>query len=118
MLLVNDSTIASSRPVCQPCQVQGPVMVTRRSVGIFLRLRRWADERSCQPSFMVSKSSPLVWPSLWQVLQLYQLLADRKASWNRVSPRRAIEGVAGPPRGIVAATDAEPVSITWIALLR
>src|SRR3954452_5096605 len=118
MLLVNDSATELSRSVCQPCQVHGLVKATRRKVGTFLRLRRWADERSCQPSLRVSKSSPLVWPSLWQGLQLYQLLADRKASWNRASPRRTTEGVPGPPSGIVRATDAEPVSTTWIALLR
>ena len=80
MLLVNDSTIASSRLVCQPCQVQGFVFVTRRRVGTFLRLRRCAVLRSCRPSLSVSKSRPLVWPSLWQVLQLYHWLCERVAS--------------------------------------
>ena len=49
----------------------------------------------------MSKFRPLVWPSLWQVLQLYHWLNDRSASWNTISPRRASESVVGPPRGIV-----------------
>ena len=77
MLLVNDSTIESSRLVCQPCHVQGLVLVTRRSVGAFLRLRRCAELRSWRPSLSVSKSRPLVCPSLWQVLQLYHWLCER-----------------------------------------
>ncbi len=97
MLLVNDSTIASSSSSCQPCQVQGFVSVTRRRVGTFLRLRRWKVLRSCRPSFSVSKSRPLVWPSLWQVLQLYHWLNDRAASWNTTSPRRASDGSWGRP---------------------
>ena len=61
MLLVKDSTIASSRVSCQPCQVQGLVCVTRRRVGTFLRLRVWKVLRSCRPSLRVSKSIPPVW---------------------------------------------------------
>src|SRR4051794_41378091 len=101
MLFVNDSTVASSRRVCQPCHVHGLVKETRRSVGTFLRLRRCAVERSWRPSFRVSKSRPLVWPSLWHVLQLYHWLNDRVASWNTTSPRRASDGSFGPPRAIV-----------------
>src|SRR5215469_17324686 len=101
MLLVNDSIIASSSPVCQPCQVHGLVWVTRRSVGTFLRLRRWNVLLSNRPSLSVSKSRPLVCPSLWQVLQLYHWLNDRVASWKIISPRRASEGVSGPPRAIL-----------------
>ena len=43
-------------------------------MGTFLRLRRWDVLRSWRPSLSVSKSRPLVWPSLWQVLQLYHWL--------------------------------------------
>ena len=89
MLLVNDSTVASSRLVCQPCQVQGLVSVTRRRVGTFLRLRTWNVLRSCRPSLSVSKSRPLVWPSLWQVLQLYHWLNECAASWKTISPLRS-----------------------------
>ena len=77
MLLVNDSTIESSRLVCQPCHVHGLVLVTRRRVGTFLRLRLWAVLRSWRPSLSVSNSRPLVCPSLWQVLQLYHWLCER-----------------------------------------
>src|SRR5207248_5716524 len=110
MLLVYDSTVASSRRVCQPCQVQGLVWVTRRRVGTFLRLRRWKVLRSCRPSLSVSKSRPLVWPSLWQVWQLYHWLKDRPASWKRISPRRASETALGPPSGIVPTSWADSAS--------
>src|SRR4051812_1175885 len=112
MLLVNDSTIASSRLSCQPCQVHGPVRVTRRRVGTFLRLRRCAVLKSCRPSLRVSKLSPLVWPSLWQVLQLYHWLNDRSASWKRISPFLASESVLGPPSGIVRTSLASSASTT------
>ena len=36
-----------------------------------------------------------MWPSLWQVLQLYHWLNDRSASWKRISPFLASESVFG-----------------------
>src|SRR4051794_28377618 len=100
MLLVNDSVTASSSSFCQPCQVQGPVFATPRRVGTFFRLRLCSVPLSCQPSFIVSKSAPLVCPSEWQVLQLYHWLNDRVASWNNASPLRTSDGVVGPPSEI------------------
>ena len=118
ILFVNDSSMASSRSVCQPCQVQGPVCVTRRRVGTFLWLRRCAVLRSWRPSLRVSKLRPLVWPSLWQVLQLYHWLNDRSAAWNKISPLRASESVPGPPRGIVRMRRADSASTTCTASAR
>ena len=117
MLLVNDSTIASSRLVCQPCQVQGLVWVTRRRVGTFLRLRRW-NGAQVLPAVVERVEVEAVGVAVAVAGVATVPLVERVRSRRGTGSRRGVasDSVLGPPRGIVWTSLADSASTTWIGV--
>ena len=100
MLLVNDSTIESSRLVCQPCQVHGLVLVTRRSVGDFLAAAQVGRAQVLAAVVeRVEIEAAGVSVAVAGVATVPLVVRALAASWKRISPRRASESVLRPAQG-------------------